>query len=647
MADNDTKYKIDFDTKEALGQLQGLKDAVLKIGESKNLDGLIAGFTKVSGVVAVLGAAFFTLKIAYEAALETEHIKQINNQFETLAKNVGISADALKSGLERSAGGLVDTNDLIGAANKSLVELGDNANKLPKVMELARKYSVAFGKDTLQTFEDLNHAIATGQTKQLKNLGIVIDSEKAYEKYAKSLGVAKSALNESGKQAAILNEVLRIGQDKLKGVSEDTAKMAIESQKLSVAWKNFKETISSFFSVFEPLFVKGLQTLRAFTEALKEKLTGAVDVSGKSTEDLRSKLRDLYGDLRKLEYNLKLSPEGSDTWKSFSAKIEETNKKITQTADKLKYLHKAEDIGGGGAPKFDAEEAKRAELKQEEALIKLRESKIQNELKTAESLAEVARLSDEERWALEDEFENRIEQIKLDRTITNEDIRSQMILEAQSNLQAKLMDLDNQRTEHEQQALDRLSKHSVGTTKEISSGWQAASHRIIEDTKNASNIGSVAFSSMNKNAKTAFMAIGDGSKNAGDAMKGFLFSSIADIAEAKGEFLMAAGIATMNPIEIAGGAALFSLAGLLRSQAGALGSSGGGVGGGGGGGAGAVSAGATSTTPELPQMPHKKEVTIQVSGHYFETEQTKTKLVDLIRESTDATDFKYVQIGQT
>lgn len=43
----------------------------------------------------------------------------------------------------------------------------------------------------------------------------------------------------------------------------------------------------------------------------------------------------------------------------------------------------------------------------------------------------------------------------------------------------------------------------------------------------------------------------------------------------------------------------------------------------------------------------RKAVTLQVMGDYFETEQTKTRLVDLIREANDATDFKFVQIGET
>jgi hypothetical protein len=84
-----------------------------------------------------------------------------------------------------------------------------------------------------------------------------------------------------------------------------------------------------------------------------------------------------------------------------------------------------------------------------------------------------------------------------------------------------------------------------------------------------------------------------------------------------------------------------------------------GGGGGSGGGIGAASpstvsgGGAASSTvfdetlsrPELSE-PKGREVSLIVQGNYFETEQTKRTLMEMIRSETDATGFSYVQIGQ-
>jgi len=100
---------------------------------------------------------------------------------------------------------------------------------------------------------------------------------------------------------------------------------------------------------------------------------------------------------------------------------------------------------------------------------------------------------------------------------------------------------------------------------------------------------------------------------------------------------------------------LLALSGLLRSAAGGASSSlgastGGGGGGGGGGGATASTEATPATATDLQntaaaQGP-QKNVTIQVQGNYFETEQTKRTLMEMIRQETDATSFSYVQIPQ-
>jgi hypothetical protein len=41
----------------------------------------------------------------------------------------------------------------------------------------------------------------------------------------------------------------------------------------------------------------------------------------------------------------------------------------------------------------------------------------------------------------------------------------------------------------------------------------------------------------------------------------------------------------------------------------------------------------------------RKAVTIQIQGSYFETEETRTRLVQMVREASDATDFKILSVG--
>ena len=108
--------------------------------------------------------------------------------------------------------------------------------------------------------------------------------------------------------------------------------------------------------------------------------------------------------------------------------------------------------------------------------------------------------------------------------------------------------------------------------------------------------------------------------------------------------MLAEGIGTYDGVKVAEGGALLALSGLIRGLAGG-GGGGGSSSSGGGGGAGSAPGPATGLEKPHLDETQKKSVTIQVQGNYFETEQTKTRITEMIRETSDATDYKFQQIG--
>jgi len=142
---------------------------------------------------------------------------------------------------------------------------------------------------------------------------------------------------------------------------------------------------------------------------------------------------------------------------------------------------------------------------------------------------------------------------------------------------------------------------------------------------------------LTNNLGQAFKDIGSGAKDAGQAMSDAMAGAIGDMAENQGQLMIAAGLWPFNPLVLAGGAALMALAGALKGKGG--GSSG--VSGGGGMAPSTVS----SPAPNIAQTEKGKSVTLQIMGHYMETEQTQRTIMEMIRKESDATDFKYQQIG--
>ena len=134
-----SKWIFDLDIKEFTENALKAHASVEKVGEAKNLSGLVTKLMNVSKLVGVVGTAVLAMKASFDLVSEGEQIRKINDQFDILTKNAGLSGEAIKSKLVGAAGGLADDTDILKAANEQVVRLGANSKKLPEIMELARK----------------------------------------------------------------------------------------------------------------------------------------------------------------------------------------------------------------------------------------------------------------------------------------------------------------------------------------------------------------------------------------------------------------------------------------------------------------------------------------------------------------------------
>lgn len=199
------------------------------------------------GAVAGAAAGIFA---AFKFAEIGEELEKQKKQFDTLAKSAGIVGDSLIAGLEKSAGGLVDTDDLIKIANGSILKLGQSAQSLPQLFDLAQKSVKVFGGDAKQNLELISNSIGNLQTKQLKQIGINVDAEKTFKDYAAGLGLTAAQLNETQKKQALLNAVLETGDKRFKDISTGVADETIANglKKVGVGFDSIKDAIASIVS---------------------------------------------------------------------------------------------------------------------------------------------------------------------------------------------------------------------------------------------------------------------------------------------------------------------------------------------------------------------------------------------------------------
>lgn len=674
MSDESTSFKLDLDAAEFIETALHAKESIAAIGEVESLTALTENLLKAGAVVGILGTAIFAIKESMDLVFDAENIKAINAQFEILSEHAGVYSKTLKEGLVESAHGWADETSLMQAANKAMIQLEGGVEKLPQLMELARKSTAVFGGDLISNFEMMTKAVASGNARHLRHLGLIVDQKKAYSDYAKSIGITVDQLTLAGRQQAILNAAIEKGESAYKGLNPNIKEAQGLWAQFSTTMKEVGETaVIAFDKLAGPTVKNNLSWLG---EAAKSTKTWFLDYFGEGaeqaaahTERLQNKVNDFKVQLidleqKKLKGGLMMSPQAY-AMEEYRLKhlIDLYGNELTQAQAKSKGFQAEENKGrspAGGSDdaasnQVDLDKQRLQRVKFNEDILKLKQQLTQGEIAKVEDVKRAEDLYNQKRLQDAKEIDLQIAQVRAQaaagtgiteaqanqKIILLNQLKKQKLLEDEAEIKkARIAALDNY--------LNASNSTAQGVTRAFEVGAQKNKMAMADFGKN----GQAVFDSFSKHAKTSLMDLGAGTKDATEVMKGFFFDMLADQAEQYGEFMLLSSVWPPNPAGLAGGAGLLALAGFLRGQTSGSTSSAGSSSG--------ISTDSANTgipinnfgtrTDQAPPVSSfessRQSVTIQVSGNYFETEQTKMALVDLIRQNQDATDFTISGIGQ-
>lgn len=311
--ENDIVLKIAADTEQLKKDLAALagkiksdppgKDAGDAFGNSfaLNLIAVNQGLQLASTIAAGIGSAF---QKGIELAVKGEEINAIGARFETIASQAGLVPEAISKGIENAVQGTVDIEEAMQSASGAIISLGTNAERIPEIFELAKKSTQLFGGEATDRFEQISSAIASGNTKMLKQIGIVIDADKAIQKYANEVGVAKENLSQAQRQQAIMNEVLSTGADKFRSINGSITPIAENLKKQKVAWSELGDTLALVFNkAFGQLINERIKETASYLDVLNIKLkqTFLGEIPGAS-----DKVKVLSDDLNTLNAQMKM-----------------------------------------------------------------------------------------------------------------------------------------------------------------------------------------------------------------------------------------------------------------------------------------------------------------------------------------------------
>ncbi|HEY9705634.1 MAG TPA: hypothetical protein V6C58_24560 [Allocoleopsis sp.] len=328
-----------------------------------NVAGAIDGLLTRTNLF-VAGVAIAAKKFG-EFVLEGEKAIAANIQFRAVAEGAGLAADNLSEALIRNTQGLIDDEEALQIATKAITALGSEAEKLPEVLDLSRNISRQLGSDFKTTFENLSQFLETGNARLLRQYGIVLDVNAAYEQAAKSLGIATSELTEQQKQIVRTNLALEELPKKFQAGAQSVTPLADAFTRLSVSVKNSIEEIQ-----------------KSLAEGITKTFIDDADKSNVATGRLKNTFSELSAEISTLEKRLdvlnkeRLGAKGASALAAYAVNVDETKKQLKEAREEFALLQ-VELSGRSDQELFNQLEAsKRNEIKTTANQIKLTDDQL-------------------------------------------------------------------------------------------------------------------------------------------------------------------------------------------------------------------------------------------------------------------------------
>ena len=672
-SDEKILFKLDLDAKDFKEGIAHSKELLKTFGETESLGSLMSTLGHLGVAAGVLAVAFYGVKTALDLTMEAESIKRTEEQFKMLTEEAGIATETLRNGLEEASHGLVGMDELLKSSNQAIIAMGKSAERLPEVLEFATKATKIFGGEVNANYEKIANALATGRVRALKEFGITIDATKAVKEFAEANGLAVAEISEAGKRQAIMNQALAQAESRFKTVKVDTGELTTSWQKFRVAVKETYETFALMFDSAFGKWIKGaVSTLSdaviSISNAIRARMGDHAAQMKIDTDNLEkykakvtelsereAKLAEQYQSLTaqkqtSLANNVKLMIDNIEKQKEALLKtiddVQKRKEETEQSKDKVE-----ETKGDAGKDAVDREKREKARTQFEKDLAEMRAAKVESEMATNKDVEQVETLFNAQMEVLKEQHEAKMKEIELKDYLNPEQKLAEKTAEQDAYNSMLKRHLDDQ-VKMKEDADKRMMNSNDKSTKAMSAGVRSYAAQATKNFDTTGKRASMAMQVFSNHAVSALKDWASGSATASEAVRGFMLGAIGDMAEASGRFMMLDAFKTypaVNFPELAAGAGLVALSGVLSGLgAKSSGSTGSASAGGGAsdvasGGGGDYSSASTSTAL-AEDAQKKKAVSVVIHGNYMETETTRRQLLEMIRQETDATSFSYSQV---
>jgi len=215
--------------------------------------GLVAAYATLAANIFAISAAFQFLKGAGDLRVLQE--SQFNYSVKT-----GKSLSILTSRVQEATGGLLAFEEAAQAVSIGTAA-GLSNNQIEGLASVAKKASMALGRDLTDSFNRLTRGAIKAEPELLDELGIIIRLEKASKDYAQALGKNAKDLTTFQKSQAVVNAVLAQGEEKFSDLGGSVNEIARLGKAFNDVILSIKETVGPFVEFIGGVFADNVYAL--------------------------------------------------------------------------------------------------------------------------------------------------------------------------------------------------------------------------------------------------------------------------------------------------------------------------------------------------------------------------------------------------
>jgi len=242
-----------------------------------------SAFQKLVGFISELPTKFFDIVVA------ASEVEGLGIAMHVVANNAGITA----AEVDKVRESIIQQNITTEAATRLITDLLRKEVDYKQALDLviaAQNIAVASNMDSSEAVERISHAISTGNTFLLRELGIREDLNDVFEEYAGTLNKTTEELNAAEKAQAIVNQILKEGKKYVGAYDNAMGNAAKVLRSLERAQKEISYVFGSVFNdalnVVVQQIYKFADSVSAWADANKIKLKNI----GNSIEDYMQKV---------------------------------------------------------------------------------------------------------------------------------------------------------------------------------------------------------------------------------------------------------------------------------------------------------------------------------------------------------------------